>query len=196
MRAAAVSLILLMLSMPVSQAAAPVFPELGIAISPDVVYVNASPYYQQIQFNGTATLDNPSQSPIVVSLFGRVSVGWVPTCAPNVFSLWGPDSIPFTLTIRVDQGACNMTVIAWVEGEARFNGAIVSTNQSSRSTIILGDLPGYSVSANKDDPWLASTFGGNVPFSPGMALLIAIIAIVAIATYGLARRRRKRRGAG
>jgi len=192
---AALPAALLMLAIPGAQAASAVYPVLSLSISPTDVSLPASPYYQYVSFNGTAELDNPSGVPVTVSLFSRITEGWYAACQPNILNYLGSDSMPFNLTIRVSAGACNKTVMAWVEGEARINGALVSTNRSQQLTIMLGDLPGYTTSQNQDHPWLASTFGGNLALSPATALLTAIVLILAFAGLGLARRRRKRREA-
>lgn len=185
----------IILCAPCVQAASPVYPELSLSISPGEISLAASPNYQEFRFNGTAALDNPSGLPVTVSLFSRVTEAWHSSCTPNLMNHYSSETFPFNLTIRVNPGVCNKTALAWVDGEVRFNGAIVSTNQSQRSTIRLGDLPGYTTSQNPDSSWPASAFGGNFAFSPATAILVLIVVILAAVTYGLVRRRRRRKGA-
>jgi hypothetical protein len=191
---AAPALIIMMLFAPMMQAASPVYPELSLSISPAEVSLAASPNYQEVRFEGAAALDNPSGVPVIVTLSGKVTEGWLTTCSPNLLNFYGSGSMPFNLTLRVDAGACNKTVRAWAEGDALIHGETVSSNQSQKSTIILGDLPGYTTRQNPDSSWLTSTVSGNLAFSPATALLVLIVIFVAIAGLGLVRRRRKRKG--
>lgn len=182
----------LLLAVPGAPAAASGYPELCLILAPGQLALNASYEEQLVTFEGTAAVDNPSGSEIDVYIVARNSALWWTSCTPKVFTVRGTGSVPFQLSVRVPASSCNRSVESWVEGEARFNGNLVGTNQSQRVTLAIGPLPRGATDQGRDSSWLSSTFGvkGNAPFT--LAAIIAALAAAALSGWGVARRRRRR----
>ena len=194
MRVAALWLILLLTVLPSAQAISPGYPALRLGLSPPEMTVDPVNYSQNLSFDGTVTVDNPTNGTLHVIVWSYSTL-WKVSSTPNDFLLQDSGEERFNLTVMIPYGAFNQTVDAWVTAEAYLVGQIVATNQSSKVRMTVRDRswtqateghgPAIVYSNDEQARWFQSLLGMTI-----------ILSIMAVAGYGLARRRRKRQGPG
>jgi hypothetical protein len=187
-----VPLLLLLFLLPGAQALGPGYPDLQIELTPPDRPVDWSPHNQNITFDGTVNVANPSNATIQVVLGGFCPI-WSAVCSPAFFALQDSGVQRFNLTIVVPGGTANRSTDAYVSGKTYFLGQQVATNRSPLVSIRVGAPPWNAGGEN----WAivyAHDSQGQVLIS--LLAAIVILAAVAVSGFALARRRRKRREAG
>ena len=186
-------LALILLALPGARAVSPGYPDIRIELSPPERSVNSSYYEQKVVFDGTVTVDNPSNASVQILLWGG-SPAMSAICSPDHFSLQDSGDQPFNLTITVTKNIWNRTFEFWVSGEAHLAGQLVATNQSNRVRLAVGDRPLNGDSGRGD---LGISYGDDGRASMQWSVFIAAVSAAAVASafYAARRRRRRRREA-
>lgn len=192
MRPAAIFIPLLVLCAPSAQALSAGYPDMRIVLSPPEKHVDASFFERKVVFEGTVTVDNPSNLSLHIQLWGNLPAMNV-ICSPDYFLLRDSGDQPFNLTITVTKNIFNATYELWVDGEAELSDTLVASNQSNRVKLTIGPRP---LAGDGEVDYQGLRFGdGNRAIMMQSLLVAAVMAAIAISAIYATRRRRRRREA-
>jgi hypothetical protein len=190
MRAVALWLILLLPVLPGSQAMSPGYPELRLGLFPSERIVDPVNCTRNVSFDGTVTVDNPTNGTLHVILWSYSAL-WTVSSTPNDFFLKDSGQERFNLTVMIPYGAFNQTIDAWVTANAYLVGQIVAINQSSKVSITVRNRS-WTQEPDDSGPKIVYSKDGQAQIYQSVLGMTMILAILAVAGYGLARRRRMR----
>jgi len=194
MRLALLLTLLLVLSMPVVPASAPVMPGMLVQLQPAVQNIDAKNQSVSVFFNGTVNVSANPLTDMSVALTSAVDTGWGSAVIPSTMAFSGSGSQRFTANVTVPpngNGTANLTVT--VKGNTRF---LLLTAEVIGVINVAGPA---NQSPNQTVPLSSGTGGGGTARFAGMdplvlgAMVVVVTSIACVGGYLLLRRRKARR---
>jgi len=195
MRLALLLTLLLVLSMPVVPASAPVMPGMLVQLQPAVQNIDAKNQSVSVFFNGTVNVSANPLTDMSVALTSAVDTGWGSAVLPSTMAFSGSGSQRFTANVTVppnSNGTANLTVT--VKGNTRFlllTAVVVGVvnvagpaNQSPNQTV---------PSSSGDEGGGTARIAGMDPLVLGASVVVVVIVIACAGGYLFLRRRKARR---
>lgn len=194
MRFAPAIMLLLVLSIPVVPASAPVMPGMNVQLQPSVQNIEAKNQSVNLFFNGTVNVSANSLTDMSVALTSAVDTGWGSAVLPSTMAFSGSGSQRFTANVTVPpngNGTANLTVT--VKGNTRF---LLLTAEVIGVINVAGPA---NQSPNHTVPSSSGTGGGGTAQFAGAdplvlgAMVVVVTVIACVGGYLLLRRRKARR---
>jgi len=137
-------------------------PQVTLSLSPSTGEANVS--YSKpgtVDFDGTAQLDRPPVSRVVVTLNASIDTGWGSGCSPSLLAFSSNEPQHFTVTVSVPPGtlaslAGNLRVVADASGGG------FSSSSSANATVTV--QPYYQLAVRCESPTVNITAGGKARF--------------------------------